>query len=256
MKKRILLIVLILTASISCLRAAGTEFRPETLHYNITYKWGLIDKVAGTATLSLSDNSSSYRLMLTARTKPWTDKVFQVRDTLKGTVSKTDFRPTRYVKIAHEGSRYSLDDITYTYSGSAVKGTARRVRVNKKGERSESSISLSSTGKTFDMLSVFYYLRTLDFKKMSNGTSVKVNIFSGKQTETVTIRCTGKERITLHGSKGINKEAWHIKFQFTSGGGKKSSDDIDAWISTDPQHVPLQVFGKLPIGQVRVYLQQ
>lgn len=50
------------------------------------------------------------------------------------------------------------------------------------------------------------------------------------------------------------REAYHIKFNFTQDGGKKSSDDIDAWISTDSRHIPLYLVGKLPIGEIRVYL--
>lgn len=253
--KRIRLICLFILLSLNLISTKAVDFQPESLHYVITYKWGLIDKVAGTATLSLTHGSGNYNLMLTARTKPWADKIFQVRDTLKSTVSIADFRPLRYVRIAHEGGRYSMDDIKYSYSGSSVKGAAHRVRINKKKERSQSDLSLSANGKTFDMLSVFYYLRALDYRKLNDGTSVKVNIFSGKQTETLTIRCLGKQRITLHDSKNTNKEAWHIKFRFTSGGGKKSSDDIDAWISTDSRHIPLQLSGKLPIGQVRAYYQ-
>ncbi|MDE6446995.1 MAG: DUF3108 domain-containing protein, partial [Muribaculaceae bacterium] len=54
----------------------------ETLHYVITYKWGLIHKEAGTASLSMRESGGTSHLTLTARTKPWADKVFCVRDTL------------------------------------------------------------------------------------------------------------------------------------------------------------------------------
>lgn len=226
----------------------------ETLHYVVTYKWGVIHKEAATATLSLRNSGDNYRLTLTARTKPWADPLFQVRDTLTATLSKASLQPLRYVKSAHEGGKFSRDDIRFSYAGSQVTGQVKRIREDKKGKRSESELTLRANGKTFDMLSVFYFLRTVDYRQLLNGQSVTANIFSGKQTETLTIRCSGKERIEMYGKTKIHKEAWHIKFRFTSHGGKKSSDDIDAWISTDPSHLPLKVVGSLPIGQVRVYL--
>ena len=48
-------------------------------------------------------------------------------------------------------------------------------------------------------------------------------------------------------------QAHHIKLQFTQDGGKKSSDDIDAYISTMPNRIPLLVVGKLPIGEIKCY---
>ncbi|MDE5812982.1 MAG: DUF3108 domain-containing protein, partial [Muribaculaceae bacterium] len=39
-----------------------------------------------------------------------------------------------------------------------------------------------------------------------------------------------------------------------SKGGKKTSDDIDAWISKDGRRIPLEIKGSLPLGHVSAYL--
>lgn len=248
---RYILLAAILTLGCA-LRVGAADFANEDLHYVITYKWGLIHKEAGTATLSLRSSGNDYRLSLTARTKPWADRVFQVRDTLTSIVGRADLHPRRYVKAAHEGGKYSLDEINFTYSGKNVKGCAKRLRVDKKGTATKGETELTATGPTFDMLSVFYFLRTLDYASLGNGATATANIFSGSKSEKLTIRSLGKERIEMRDKS--HAEAWHIKFRFTSGGGRKSSDDIDAWISTDQRHIPLRLYGNLPIGQVRVYL--
>lgn len=247
-------IILSFLLCLATLVASAANLQPEELHYVISYKWGLIHKDAGTATLSLRpEGGDGYRLMLTARTKPWADKVFQVRDTLVSTVSRADLRPHRYVKSAHEGGRYSRDLIDFTYAGSRATGAVERTRVDKKGKRSVSSRSLTATGATFDMLSVFYYLRTLDYEALSHGGTVTANIFSGSKTERLSIRCVGRERIKPRDSK-TEIDTWHIRFRFTTDGRRKSSDDIDAWISADSRHIPVRLYGSLPLGQVRVYL--
>ncbi|MDE6010735.1 MAG: DUF3108 domain-containing protein [Muribaculaceae bacterium] len=254
MKTLLHVAIILLCTALGFIESVAAGFTDETLHYVVTYKWGLIHKEAGDATLSLREAGNDYRLMLTARSRPWADRIFMVRDTLTSTVGTTDLRPHRYTRIAHEGGKYSRDDITFSYSGSAVSGHAVRHRINKKGEKSQSEISLKATGPTFDMLSVFYFLRTLDYSSLAKGNSVKANIFSGKLTETLTIRCISKETIERRDKEKTRVEAWHIRFRFTSGGGKKSSDDIDAWISADGRHIPLRIFGNLPLGQIRVYL--
>lgn len=243
-----------LLAAIMLFGAGGMSasyFENEKLSYVISYKWGLIHKDAGNATLELTNHGDDYRIRLVGGTKSWADKFYQVRDTLLGTVKKEGFKPVSYTKIAHEGGKYSRDDIAYSYAGTTVEGNVKRVKIDKKGNAKHSEKQLTSTGATLDMLSVFYYLRTIDYSKLASGNVVKATLFSGKKAEMLTIRCVGKETIKLRDKS--RREAYHIKFRFTTEGQKKSSDDIDAWISTDTQHIPLQVVGSLSIGQVKCY---
>lgn len=228
-----------------------TQFSPESLDYVITYKWGLVHKDAGTATLTLKEHGDYYDLKLTGRTKPWADRVFQVRDTLDSRVAKKGFRPVRYTKAAHEGGKYSLDDIRFSYGGSTVKGSVNKLR-QKKGKISKSSAELLSSGSAYDMLSVFYYLRTIDYSSLTKGKTVMTDIFSGSKKEIVKIKSLGVEDVKM--KNGTKRQAYHIRFNFTSGNGRKSSDDIDAWLSYDSKRIPLVIIGKLPIGSVRCYL--
>lgn len=227
-------------------------FNNETLHYTITYKWGMIHKDAGKATLRITNSGNNYNFLLTAHTLPWADKVFIVRDTLKSIVSKNGFKVSTYHKLTHEGGKYSRDIINFHYAGSVVKGAADRLREKKDGTISHTTKQFSSTGPTFDMLSVFYFIRMVDWNKMRVGQTIRTTIFSGSKSETLTVKNAGLETIKLR--NGTKRQAFKLNFIFTQNGGKKSSDNISAWVSTDSSHVPLYVVGKLPIGQVRVYL--
>lgn len=214
-KSRILFTLMLLFAGIS-LTASATSFKNEDLHYVISYKWGLIHKDAGVATLSLRRNGSNYNILLAARTKPWADRFYQVRDTLKGTLRIADLKPLNYTKIAHENGKYGLDDITYRYTGNTVTGICKRYKRNDKGKISESSKTLTATGDVYDMLSIFYYLRHIDYSDLAPGKEIKATVFSGSKSETITIRNLGKERIQLRNGK--HREAYHIKFNFTTDG--------------------------------------
>lgn len=243
-----LLSILIMVTGISIMSAGG--FSNETLNYVVSYKWGLVHKDAGDATITLQRHGGNYKITLYGKTKSWADSFYEVRDTLESTVSINGLKPQKYIKTSHEGGKYGKDAITFRYSGSSVKGDCTRYR-DKKGKISESSISLTAHGPTYDMLSVFYYLRTLDYSHLSAGEVEKVNMFSGTKLELLTIKYEGKEKVKMKNK--TEKEAYHIKFNFTSEGKKKSSDDIDAWISTDSRHIPLLIVGKLAIGQIKCY---
>ena len=231
--------------------AADTKFADETLNYVITYKWGLITKDSGDATLSLKNNGSKYYIKLTGKTKPWADGLFQVRDTLISVMDKATFRPLNYTKVAHEGGKYAKDVIEYSYSGNHVKGKATKYR-DKKGKITNEDLELSAEGDTFDMLSVFYWLRSIDPATLPMGRKVTATLFSGSHEETVKIWKVGEQTVKLR--DGSKREAWHIKFTFTSKGGKKTSEDIDAWISKDGKRIPLEIKGSLPLGHVCAYL--
>ncbi|MDE6072707.1 MAG: DUF3108 domain-containing protein [Muribaculaceae bacterium] len=249
--KRVILLILGAVIALISSEASAAGFSNESLHYVISYKWGLIHKDAGDATLSLHRNGNNYDLMLTAKTKPWADKIYEVRDTLLGKLRIADMKPLSYSKIAHEKGRYSRDDISYSFSGATATGVCKRLRTHKDGSVVVTDKKLTGSGPVYDMLSVFYYLRLINYDDLQKGKEAKATIFSGSKAESISIRCLGKEKIKLRDKS--EREAYHIQFTFTTDGKKKSSDDIDTWISADSKHIPLYMVGKLPVGQVRVY---
>lgn len=228
-----------------------TKFADETLKYVITYKWGLITKDAGTATLTLKNIGNRYNIRLTGMTKPWADGFFKVRDTLVSVIDKGKFHPISYTRIAHEGGKYYKDVLDYSYAGNQVSAHVTKIR-GKKGVMTESGKDISAQNETFDMLSVFYWMRSLDPATMTDGKKVTATLFSGSNVETVKIWKVGEENVKMR--DGSQRDAWHLKFTFTSKGGKKTSDDLDAWISKDSARAPLMIKGSLPIGHVTAYL--
>lgn len=248
--QRIRFIILSVIYFFFIVSAKAANFKDESLDYVISYKWGIIHKDAGDAVLKLQNKGDKYMISLYGKTKPWADKFYQVRDTLLCTMEKHGLKPLSYSKIAHEDGKYSRDDISYIYKGEQVLGNATLTREKKK-EVTVKEKHFEAMGPTFDMLSVFYYLRTLDYDKLMKGEKMTATIFSGTQVEKLTVRCEGKEMLKLRDKS--EREAYHIKFSFTRDGQKKSSDDINALISTDEAHIPLQLVGSLPVGQVRCY---
>lgn len=246
MKQKYITFFALFIWSVCSIMAENTE----KLNYVVTYKWGLIQKDAGEAEITTSPHSKGYQFKLTAKTKPWADRIYKVRDTLISVVDRHTLFPHQYTRIAHEKNRYSRDDISFDHSGEKVKGVAKKVRESKDGVINKSEKDLEGLSPTFDLLSVFFFLRKIDYENLKKGETITSTLFSGDQVEKLTVSCLGKEQVKLKDKS--EHEAWHIVFKFTSKGGTKSSDDIDCWISTTPQHIPLLVIASLPIGHVRI----
>lgn len=240
-------------SAVSAVFADRVTFPDETFNFVITYKWGLITKDTGVATLLLRNKGDRYDLEMHAKTLPWADKIFQVRDTLRSSLRKSDLKPIKYTKISHEGDSHSHETVSFSSYGNTVGGDVVKKKFKKDGVHTKTA-KLTATGATYDMLSVFYYLRTIDLAKLAANKNLvtKVNIFSGSQAESMTVKCVGVETITMPNK--TKRKAYHVRFKFTSHGGKKSSDDMDAWLSYEAPHIPLHLSGTLPIGSMKVWL--
>lgn len=248
MKKKLFTLVILFAAI--AVDAFAWNVSKETLTYDIMYKWGLINKKAGSVTLKATPESSSmFKAKLTASTAPWADKYYMVRDTLKGEINSTSFIPSYYEKISHEGGDYNRDLLYYTHSGDTHTANATRWRLHKKDtEVIKTTQTYSATGLSMDMLSAYFYMRQISYQDMKAGDTVKFNVFSGSKKETLTIKYKGVVTLELNKKK---YSAYRITFIFTTDGGKVSSDNMDAWISTTDSRIPLLLEGKLVVGKVR-----
>jgi len=228
--------------------ANNVRLSDETLTYDVIYKWGFINKVAGYATMSLRSDGEYYKASVFAENAPWADNIYMLRDTLYSTMTKDGYYPVAYTYIAHENGKYKKDILTFHRNGNTFTADATRYKRKAKGEATTSSSNhLEAQGMTVDMLSSFFYLRTLDFQNMKKGQSVTVNIFSGSKKEKLKIAYLGMQKVSVGGR---NVQAYHINFTFTRRG-VESSSPISAWISSEGRRIPLKVEGKLPVGKVR-----
>lgn len=217
------------------------------------YKWGIVNKQAGHATLSLKSDASKYDMMLTAASEPWADKFYMVRDTLIGEVDKSSFRPLVYKKLSHEGGEHKQDIVVYSYSGKTVTGKCTRKKWDKKYNLIlDEKRTLTASGTTIDMLTAFYYMRKLAYPSMKAGQIESVNIFSGKRKEILTIRYLGQESVKVDNK---TYDTYHISFTFYNpdNPNQQTSDPMEAWISSDSQRIPIKLEGKLKVGKVQCF---
>ena len=237
---------IILASLLTPPQARAIDYTNESLNYEIVFQWGLIWKHAASATLSIKKSGDGYHAMLVGRTRSWADKIYPMRDTLKSTLNSS-YKPVKYQKLTHENGYDAVDIVDFSYSGGKTHGKCVRYRPRKEPQ----CITLQATGEAYDMLSIFYFLRRLKFDSMRKNTFYSSTIFSGKEKEKLAIKYLGLKSIKLF--DGSQHNAHHVSFTFTTDNGKQSSDAITAYLSTDEQHIPLLLIGKLPVGSVRVY---
>lgn len=248
MIKRLIWFILFLAVGLG-LSASVPTFGNENLSYRVTYKWGLIQKVAGSAGITLTKKSDGYHAILTARTQPWADKIFMVRDTLSGIMRLEDMSPLLYDKSTYEDKQYRHDIIKYTYHGNRAIANVERFKRNRNGKTETADTLMSALLPAVDMLSVYYFVRRLPFESMKKGTVSKANIFSGKKIEKLAVTYDGDERIDMNGKK---YDCYKISFMFSSERIKNSSKPMKAWLLKTETRIPVKLEGELPIGKIQI----
>lgn len=251
------LLVMVIALGVQGVSAAATgagisrKFSNESLNYKVMFKWGIVQKQAGRASLSITNVHDKYHAKLTARSEHWADRFYRVRDTLESQIIRTSFRPVIYKKMAHEGDENKRDVVRYVYKGAQTIGECSRKKWNEKGElKVDETRTLEAYGTTVDMLSSFYYMRGLSYETWKPGHVVTLNIFSGKRKELLTIKYLGEAIVKVDKKE---YKTYHIQFTFTGEGRKKTSDDMDAWIDTGDARIPIKMEGKLKVGKVQCF---
>ncbi len=257
--KRLIHILIILTALIPAIGAGAVGPAPtlaipqESLTYKVLFKWGIINKKAGWARLDFTPGGLTSEAVLYAGSEPWADKIYYLRDTLTTRMNPSTFTPYYYERVANEDGKYSRDVVRFTRTGNQVSATADRYRRGKQDtDLTQATTTLKAEGVTVDMVSAFYYARALPFESMTPGQQRIINIFSAKKKERLTITFVGSEKVKVDDRA---YDTYHIKFRFTTDGGKQSSDDIDTWVETASPHRPVKLEGKLKIGKILCLLE-
>jgi len=104
---------------------------------------------------------------------------------------------------------------------------------------------------TQDMLSAFYYARTIDFSKAKRGDTYTINTFLDNELYPLRMRYLGKETIKIRGGKYRC-----LKFMPVVQEGRlfKDEEDLNVWITDDGNHIPVLVRAKVLVGSIKMEL--
>lgn len=220
----------------------------ETLHYSVNFKWGLIDANAGIATLTTENmpGTGQFKATLTGKSVDLMGHYYAVGDTMVGTVMAETMQPVYTQHLSREAGMFSIETVTYDTSGNSSLG--KIVKELPDGKVVRSRVSHYGGGLTLDLLAVFYYIRQIEYEKMTPGECVKVNIFSGKNPEMLTVTYDGTRVISFDGA---DRQVYDISLTFSAeDGGYVNTDRMNVSVSSDEDRIPLLINGSLKIGHL------
>ncbi|NBX80295.1 MAG: DUF3108 domain-containing protein [Flavobacteriales bacterium] len=211
----------------------------EKLRYRITY--GFVD--AGEATLEVKSTSKTgngrelFHAVGIGRTLGGFNAFYKVDDRYESYLDKKGVFPWFFVRRVDEGGYKINQDYAFKHHQAKVDNGA---------------------GKTFkvptgvqDMISSFYYARTLNFKNIKKGKTFEFPCFMDDELYNLKIKYVGEE--IIHIRKGKFK---CMKFVPVVQTGRyfKSEEDVNFWVTSDANRIPVLVKAKIPVGIVKMHL--
>lgn len=238
-------IIIALSVAIPALASAWTV-PDETLHYAVRFKWGFIDANVGIATVATRNipGEKFFEATLSGKSVNLLGHYYAASDTIVGSIMPAEIQPVDHETIATEQGQFAIETITSDTSGPSSHGPVIERLPDRKVIRSR--VSDYGSGLTIDLLSVFYYMRQVNYADYNPGQSFTIDLSNASQMENLNITYVGKDSA---GVNGTSAETYHITLTF-SAQDSSACDSIEAWISTDETRTPLVIDGSLSIGHM------
>jgi len=219
----------------------------ETLKYKVHY--GPI--TAGEAVIDVSNQlhtingRPTYLATVYGKTSGSFDLFIKIRDTWQSYIDTAAILPQRYVSNIEEGSYRKREVVDFNH----YSNTAFVKKKRKKDPEKSSTHKVSDNVQ--DIVSGFYYLRTINFDNLQKGEKFNIKGFFDEENFEMQVTYKGRHVVNTKAGKinAIKLVPKMPKNEMFDG-----EDSIIVYLSDDDNKVPVMIEAKMFVGSVKVDL--
>lgn len=239
-----------LSAQSQCLENAEPFKIGERVEYEVYYNWGFIWVNAGEVSFSvkpgLYKGKPVYHFVSEGISKSNYDWLYKVRDTYESKVAVDQFQPMWFKRDTYEGKFKVDEEYNYLPEENKVAFTL---------EDSENTLikdTLDVKPCSFDVITMVYYARTIDFSKYKTGAKIPINVLIDGEAHALYIRYLGTEVVETREKKKFDC----IKFKplLVEGSIFQGGEDMTVYVTNDKNKIPILVEAKIIVGSIKAYL--
>ncbi len=217
----------------------GEAFKTgEMLRYRVHY--GFID--AGEASLSINNTYDTlggrlcYHIIGLGTSSSILDPFFKVRDRYESIIDKQALVPWLFIRRVDEGGYIINENVVFNHY--------RNTATSEKG-------TFTIPDNIQDLVSSFYYARSLNFKNAKPGDVFRIQAFLDNEVIPLNLKFLGREKIKS--KKGFFN---CLKFSPMLQEGRvfKDEEDMTVWISDDGNKIPVRVQAEILVGSIKMDL--
>ena len=228
-----------------------TNFSHQVKHPTVPFKkseqisyfmhYGLLS--AGEATVSIKEQDTNidgnpvYHMVGEGKTLSVFEWFYKVRDVYETYIDEKTLAPRKFVRRVNEGGYIINRDYHFVPEKNLVN-------TGEKG-------SINTPEDVQDMLSSFYYLRTLDFRNAKKGDIYRINSFMDYEMWPFYVKFMGIEEVSI--DLGTFK-CYKFVPVVQEGRVFQAEEDLEIWVTADVNKVPVLAKANIIVGSVKMEL--
>lgn len=208
----------------------------EVLEYRIHY--GFMD--AGTAKLEVDPGlktiggRSCYRVVGSGRSVGAFDWFFKVRDHYESYIDTESMVPWLFIRNIQEGGYKKKQNVSFNHSKLTATSEKKTIRTPERIQ---------------DLISAFYYARTLDFTNIAIGDTFNINCYLDDETFPMAIKFIGREKIKTR--LGTFRCLMFQPF-LLQGRVFKEQEGMTIWLTDDKNRIPIRAQAEILVGSIKM----
>lgn len=178
----------------------------------------------------------TYEVSFDVNSRSSFDLVYKVRDNYKTYIDAKGLFPWKFEQHIRENAFKRDVEVMFLQDSLKVRTTTDNANLRE----------FPVPAYVQDILSAFYYARTLDFRNFKEGDVMTVQYFYDDKYVPLDIRFQGREDVDVSAGKF---HTFCVKPELKEGFTSKTSD-LYIWLSDDDRKIPVQVKMKIVIGSL------
>ncbi|SHK34325.1 Protein of unknown function [Hymenobacter psychrotolerans DSM 18569] len=218
----------------------------EVLQYKVHY--GLINAAEATIEVDNSlhriNDRLCYKATVTGRTTGSFDFFLRIRDTWRSYIDTTSIVPQKFFRNIEENNYRKKETVDFDHARDMAE-------VEKRG-RDKNDVKRGSykvPDNVQDLVSGFYYLRTLNYDQRRVGEVIRVQGFFDEEVFTMEVTYRGRETVQ---TKAGAIRAIRLVPKMPSNKLFKGENAISVYLSDDRNKVPVLIQAEMFVGAVKV----
>ena len=215
----------------------------ESLTYVVRYKWGAINTDVGEAVTNLSYADGMFHSVITGKTYKFYDIIFKVREHFESKFYEDPIRPHYFYRNTLEGKYRIKNTFHFDKDTNVIRATIQKY------DRTPVDSLLVGTGDTYDIPSLFYKVRTLDFSNVEVGQKQPISFAIDDDVYNFYYVLLGREVKKIKGLGTFNTLKFAVRL--VAGSVFTGKDDMFVWVTDDQNKVPLMFESPILVGKVQ-----
>lgn len=224
---------------------SGREIITYNLHFNWKFIWFKVGTASMITTPTTYKGEKAYKTSLVTKTSKTYDRYFRMRDTIM-VYFTPQLTPLYYRKGAHEGKRYYVDEMWYTYTDGKCVTSLRNLDSSGKVHTSRHTYDRCVS----DMLNSFQRVRNFNPAKWKEGHTVHLDIAGGEKLQPAKLVYRGKK--TVKADNGEKYPCLILSYIEREDG--KDKEIVRFFVTNDQKHIPVRLDLFLKFGSAKAFL--